>query len=134
MYEQGWDIQVLVEHNPFILTPDVYDAKGLPVDIRKSDPKKGFTDVSPKQSLALSVPVRVARGVADALITAVLPVLTVAVAQIQDWTGPGLGIDKLVLLGFTSQAIRTAILPETTPATPAQTEAPRSNAVNAPAP
>jgi hypothetical protein len=56
------------------------------------------------------------RGLIDASITAVVPVITVALTQVQN--GGDLTVDKLVLLGFTSQAIRAAVVPESVPATP----------------
>ena len=47
------------------------------------------------------------RGLVDAWITALVPITTVALTQVQDT-----GLDKLVLLGFTSQAIRAAVVPD----------------------
>jgi hypothetical protein len=51
---------------------------------------------------------RALRGVLDAAITAFVPVVTVAVTQRPD----DLDLGKLILLGFTSQAIRAAVIPE----------------------
>jgi hypothetical protein len=63
----------------------------------------------------------------DASITAVVPIITVALTQVQ-----GMGLDKLVLLGFTSQAIRAAVVPD--PVSPATaTPAPAASAANKPA-
>ena len=60
------------------------------------------------------------RGLIDATITALVPVITVAVTQFNNGSGQPSDLDfkALVLLGFTSQAIRAAVVPDTSDATP----------------
>jgi hypothetical protein len=62
------------------------------------------------QPRSMMLHARLLRGLLEATITAVVPVITVALTQVQN--GGTLGIDKLVLLGFTSQAIRAAVVPD----------------------
>ncbi|HYP06266.1 MAG TPA: hypothetical protein VER03_08510 [Bryobacteraceae bacterium] len=113
-YESGWDIQVLARGGELTLTPEVYDTRGEKIEVRKTDETKGVLTVRPQKSLASDVSARTLRGIVDAFITAIVPVLTVAITQLQSGSAEGLDISKLVLLGFTSQAIRTAIVPEST--------------------
>ena len=112
VYEQGWEIQFIPLRGKFTITPQVYDAEGKPVTIRTStDPTKTNKGVTTIQVDAPSSNVwhaRVLRGLLEAGITALVPVITVALTQVQ----AGVGVDRLVLLGFTSQAIRAAVVPE----------------------
>jgi hypothetical protein len=120
-FEQGWEIQLILRDGKTSLTPDVYDAVGNKLPIRpaaeekdkekgEGDAPKGVFDFEVTQPAKNTVMQRLARGIIDAVLTAIVPVVTVALTQFQN--GGNLGIDKLVLIGFTSQAIRAAIVPE----------------------
>jgi hypothetical protein len=124
VYESGWYAQFIPGKGSITIKPRVYDASGKEVDIRSGDNKdRGTTTckVSAPQRNALHN--RLLRGLTDAALTALVPVITVALTQLQS----GLSISKLVMLGFTSQAIRAAVVPESVPSTttapPAKTAA-----------
>jgi hypothetical protein len=110
-YEEDWESQFLLSRGSVSVEPEVYDSVGNKVVIRPStEPEKGmfkFDVVQPPSNVRHA---RLLRGLLDATITAVVPVITVALTQAQN--GGTLGIDKLVLLGFTSQAIRAAVIPD----------------------
>jgi hypothetical protein len=87
------------------LTPDVYDAVGNKLPIRpaaeekdkekgEGDAPKGVFDFEVTQPAKNTVMQRLARGIIDAVLTAIVPVVTVALTQFQN--GGNLGIDKLV--------------------------------------
>jgi hypothetical protein len=95
------------------IEPEVYDAIGNRMTIRPlTEPEKGIFKFDVVRSHSDPLHARLLRGLLDASITAVVPIITVALTQVQDT-----GLDKLVLLGFTSQAIRAAVVPD--PVTPA---------------
>ncbi len=126
LYERGWEIQFIPSRGVLQVTPEVYDSHGNAVAIRDSseDTKnKGVVtfEVVPPPSNTLTS--RLLRGLIDASITAVVPVVTVAITQVQN--GGQSDIGQLVLLGFTSQAIRAAVIPESvsTPLEPAKSAA-----------
>jgi hypothetical protein len=114
VYESGWYAQFIPGQGSVTLTPRVYDASGNEVDIRSGNNKdKGITTcqvVAPRRNALHN---RLLRGLTDAALTALVPVITVALTQLQS----GLSISKLVMLGFTSQAIRAAVVPESVPST-----------------
>jgi hypothetical protein len=125
--EQGWEIQLIPRGGKTVLTPDVYDAAGNKLQIRaaakekekakgEDDGPKGVLDFEVGQPAKNSLTQRLTRGTIDAVLTAIVPVVTVALTQFQN--GGSLGLDKLVLIGFTSQAIRSAIIPETLSGSP----------------
>jgi hypothetical protein len=122
VYESGWYAQFIPDRGSITITPKVYDASGKDLDIRSGNNKdKGVTTcqvIAPRRNALHN---RLLRGLTDAALTALVPVITVALTQLQS----GLSISKLVMLGFTSQAIRAAVVPEsvpsTTTATPAKT-------------
>jgi hypothetical protein len=114
-YEHGWEVQFIASRGNLVVDPEIYDRSGKRVNIRSKEdaPEKGQLDetIGPPKSDGPFW--RSLRGAADAVLTALVPVVTVAVTQ-----GSGtLDIGKLILLGFTSQAIRAAIVPESTVAT-----------------
>jgi hypothetical protein len=113
IYEHGWDVQFISPQGRLVVDPEIYDAKGNPVPIRSDQhPAKGKLEETVGAPKTDSTIARTFRGAVDAVITALVPVVTVAVTQ-----GAGtLDVGKLILLGFTSQAIRAAVVPETTPA------------------
>jgi hypothetical protein len=121
--EQGWEIQLIPRDGKTLLTPEVFDAVGEKLQIRPSAKEKdkdkgeeaaqkGVLDFEVAQPGKNTLTQRLTRGTIDAVLTAIVPVVTVALTQFQN--GGNLGIDKLVLIGFTSQAIRAAIVPDTT--------------------
>jgi hypothetical protein len=116
-YEEDWDSQFLLSRGEVSIEPEVYDSVGNKLAIRSAtEPDKGifkFDVVQPPSNVRHA---RLLRGLLDAVITAVVPVITVALTQVQN--GGTLGIDKLVLLGFTSQAIRAAVIPDSVAVTP----------------
>jgi hypothetical protein len=120
IYEQGWEVQFIPPRGELVVEPELFDASGRPVTIRSdANPLKGQLKElvgPPRTDGALN---RTLRGAVDALITALVPVVTVAVTQ-----GAGtLDVGKLILLGFTSQAIRAAVVPESTTTAAAETQA-----------
>jgi hypothetical protein len=109
-WEEGWSMQYIPSQRVFSVTPAIYDSAGNEVSIGTSDNSgKGKAEIRVTSSANASG--RAIRGLIDALITALVPVVTVAFTQVQN--GGMLSTNKLILLGFTSQAIRAAILPET---------------------
>jgi hypothetical protein len=122
-YEEGWESQFMLARGDVTIEPEVYDGAGNKMTIRPSaEPKKGIFDFKVVQCPSNALRARLSRGLLDAAITAVVPVVTVALTQAQ-----GTGLGKLVLLGFTSQAIRAAVVPD--PVSPAAvTPAPAANA------
>lgn len=117
-YEEDWESQFLLSRGSVTVQPEVFDAHGNELVIRPStESDKGifkFDVVQPPSNIRRA---RLIRGLLDATITAVVPVVTVALTQVQN--GGTLGIDKLVLLGFTSQAIRAAVVPDSVSPPPA---------------
>ncbi|HVY92925.1 MAG TPA: hypothetical protein VHA14_09260, partial [Bryobacteraceae bacterium] len=108
-WEEGWSMQYIPSQRHFTVTPAIYDSAGNEVSIGTSDSSgKGKAEIRVTSTANASG--RAIRGLIDALITALVPVVTVAVTQVQN--GGLLSTNKLILLGFTSQAIRAAILPE----------------------
>lgn len=112
-YEQGWETALVLPQGAFKVSPEVYAFDGKKLNIQSATDTSGpkgvvALDVVSPQSTTLTS--RLWRGLIDAIITAVVPVITVALTQFQTHTS--LGIGKLILLGFTSQAVRAAILPE----------------------
>ena len=119
-YEEDWEAQFLLSRGSVTVEPEVYDAVGNKVTIRpEKEPEKGIFKFDVIQSPANALHARLLRGLLDATITAVVPVITVALTQVQN--GGALGLDKLVLLGFTSQAIRAAVIPDPALPLPAAT-------------
>lgn len=109
-WEEGWSMQYIPSQRHFTVTPAIYDSAGNEVSIGTSDSSgKGKAEIRVTSSTNASG--RAIRGLIDALITALVPVVTVAFTQVQN--GGMVSTNKLILLGFTSQAIRAAILPET---------------------
>jgi hypothetical protein len=160
-WEEGWTIQYIPSFSRFIVEPAIYDSAGheLPIlkeeagkgtqrkDGRASDRKwawrkgreiadaarnrKGAVEIRVMRATGLST--RAIRGFIDAVITALVPVVTVAITQVQN--GEELTADKLILLGFTSQAIRAAVLPESVrPEAAPRNTAPDSRSPAKPAP
>jgi hypothetical protein len=123
-YEDDWQTQLLLPSGKVTVQPAVYDARGNELAIRPStESEKGIVSLEVVQPPSIVRHARLLRGLLDAAITALVPVITVALTQVQN--GGTLGIDKLVLLGFTSQAIRAAVVqdsvstpPPPPPATP----------------
>jgi hypothetical protein len=110
-YERGWDTQIIPPRGAIKLTPVITDADGNGVTLQPTaDPEKGVTNYQVCAPRSNTLNSRLLRGLIDASITALVPVITVALTQVQN--GGNLTVDKLVLLGFTSQAIRAAIVPE----------------------
>jgi hypothetical protein len=110
-YEEDWESQFLLSRGSVTVEPEVYDSVGNKVVIRPTtEPEKGIFKFDVVQSPSNALHARLLRGLLDATITAVVPVITVALTQVQN--GGALGLDKLVLLGFTSQAIRAAVIPD----------------------
>jgi hypothetical protein len=110
-YEDDWESQLLLTRRSITVQPGVYDATGNELAIRTStEPLKGMFEFEVAQPRSMMLHARLLRGLLEATITAVVPVITVALTQVQN--GGTLGIDKLVLLGFTSQAIRAAVVPD----------------------
>jgi len=108
-WEEGWSMQYIPSYRHFTVTPAIYDSAGNELAIAKSATSdKGKAEIRVTSTTNASG--RAIRGIIDAVITALVPVVTVAVTQVQN--GGMISIEKLVLLGFTSQAIRAAILPE----------------------
>jgi hypothetical protein len=119
IYEHGWEVQFIAPRGQLEVTPEIYKQSGVPVTIRSdSNMTKGQLSEQvgrPKSDDALA---RTLRGAVDAMITALVPVVTVAVTQ-----GAGtLDVGKLILLGFSSQAIRAAVIPEAAATTNAETQ------------
>ncbi len=112
-YEDDWESQFMLARGSVTIEPEVYDAIGNKMAIRPStEPDKGIFKFDVVQSRSDPLHARLLRGLLDASITAVVPIVTVALTQVQDT-----GLEKLVLLGFTSQAIRAAVVPD--PVSPA---------------
>jgi hypothetical protein len=89
----------------------VQDSSGKKVPLFNEDGKpKDPIHIEVGQQTTSTVYSRAVRGLIDASITALVPVFTVAFTQFQN--GGDLTVVKLILLGFTSQAIRSAVLPE----------------------
>jgi hypothetical protein len=134
VYESGWESQLISQRGDFTVTAQVYDSSGQEVAIRSGGPveesdsrktafsggdgpvesetesQKGVFTMTVGAPAASTLRARLLRGLLDAAITALVPVIAVAVTQAQN--GGELPIDKLVMLGFTSQAIRAAVVPE----------------------
>jgi len=111
MYEFGWYSQFIPVAGSITVAPRIDDAKGAEVTIRNAkDPDKGVIPFEVGAPPRNALHKRLLRGLLDAAITAIVPVVTVALTQVQN--GGDLALDKLVLLGFTSQAIRAAVVPE----------------------
>ncbi len=112
-FEQGWKIELIPQRGKTTISPEVYDAVGHEVAIRpptEEGDKKGsqLIDVGPPLSNALRK--RLLRGLLDAALTALVPVVSVAITHVN--SGGDLSAGTLVVLGFTSQAIRTVIVPD----------------------
>lgn len=122
-YEDGWESQFMLGRGSVTIEPEVYDATGNKMVIKPStEPEKGIFKFDVVRSHSDPLHARLLRGLLDAAITAVVPIITVALTQVQNT-----GLGELVLLGFTSQAIRAAVVPDAvspTPATPAATAPP----------
>lgn len=108
-YESGWDVQLVPTRGQLEIAPIViHNGAEVLVEPGKIRPTPQL-DV--KARMTTQTPVaRALRGLVDAGVTAIVPVLTVAVTQAngsgdQPWT-------TLIALGFTSQAIRAVIVPE----------------------
>jgi hypothetical protein len=108
IWEEGWTMQHIPTGRRFSVEPDIYDSVGNQVAIKIEGSPKGRAQIRVTRSSDVSK--RALRAVIDAVITALVPVITVAVTQAQD--AKPLSIRYLIFLGFTSQAIRAAILPE----------------------
>jgi len=110
-YEQGWEAQFILPPGDNIIKPIVQDRCGAKIQLLneqgKVDDPLHVQVGQPRSSTLYS---RAVRGLIDASITALVPVFTVAFTQFQN--GGDLTVVKLILLGFTSQAIRSAVLPE----------------------
>ena len=109
VYELGWDVQFMPQRGRIVVTPEVYDSDGQLVPIQQSEKNKGQASLDVVAPPSTVLRARVVRGLLDAIITALVPVVTVAIANVGQ--SGSLPIEKLVLLGFTSQAIRSAIVP-----------------------
>jgi hypothetical protein len=107
VWEPGWDALFIPLRGNIKVTPVLYDSVGKEVPIR-TDADKAKGVISLQVGSPRTLKRRVIRGFLDSGITAIVPVLTVAMTQLHN----GLSIPKLVLLGFSSQAIRAAVLPE----------------------
>jgi hypothetical protein len=124
-YEDGWETQFMLRRGCYLISPRVRDRDGqeIPLVDDQRQPRTPFTvEVTAPPGSALYA--RAWRGLVDALITALVPVITVAVTQFQ--AGGNLSLSTLILLGFTSQAIRAAVLPESVTA-PLKTSSPTTN-------
>jgi hypothetical protein len=131
-YEQGWQIQLIRAAGEVTLAPHVYDAKGdelkrLPPENGKAANEEASKKVAEKpaddktkdsKGGVLEFPVsapdsnpfkRLFRGFIEAVLTALVPVATVALTQ---FNSQSVGFGKLLVIGFTSQAIRAAVIPE----------------------
>jgi hypothetical protein len=111
-WELGWEFQLIPKPGRLTIRPEVYDSSGKVVAIRASrDGGEGKgVETFPIAPPARKLFKRSLRGLLDATITALVPVITVAVTQLQN--GGSTSIGKLLLLGFTSQAIRAAVVPD----------------------
>jgi hypothetical protein len=108
-WEEGWTMQYIPAGRRFTVEPAIYDSAGNQVVIRKTpDSDKGIAPIRVARTTGIKK--RLFRGAIDAAITALVPVATVAVTEVQN--GGALSAYKLILLGFTSQAIRAAVIPE----------------------
>jgi hypothetical protein len=108
-WEEGWTMQYIPAGRRFTVEPAIYDSAGNQVAIRKTpDSDKGIAPIQVARTTGIKK--RLFRGAIDAAITALVPVATVAVTEVQN--GGALSAYKLILLGFTSQAIRAAVIPE----------------------
>jgi hypothetical protein len=109
VYEAGWEAQLMLQPGAVTIAAMVYDAAGNEIAIRPdAESAKGVYPFTVERA-AGSARARLMRGLLDAAITAVVPVIAVAVTQAR--TGSVLPVDELVMLGFTSQAIRAAVIP-----------------------
>ncbi len=115
-YEEDWESRFLLPPGNNTVLPYVLDHAGNEVKLCVIDPET--KKLKPKEPIAVdvrdqksgTVGSRAVRGLIDASITALVPVITVAFTQFQN--GGDITILKLILLGFTSQAIRSAVLPD----------------------
>jgi hypothetical protein len=110
-YEDGWQTQFILPPGDNVIEPLVQDISGKKVPLLNEDgiPRDPI-HIEVGQQTTSTVYSRAVRGLIDASITALVPVFTVAFTQFQN--GGDLTVVKLILLGFTSQAIRSAVLPE----------------------
>jgi len=113
--EPGWEVQFIPQRGRMTVQPSILDRTGnvLSYSSPAGQPVKGLFDTRVRQPGANTALSRALRGLLDAALTALVPVVTVAVTQAQNKVSVG----QLILIGFTSQAIRAAVVPEsvTTP-------------------
>ncbi len=112
-YELGWDVQILPSSDKMIVIPEIYDATGKEVTIRPligAETDKGEFSVDVVAAPSKPLHKRLLRGLIDAALTAVVPVISVALAQINQPGSPS--IHTLIVIGFTSQAIRAVVVPD----------------------
>jgi hypothetical protein len=110
LYEAGWNLQLLRKPGQIYLEPEIYlDGQKVAGDHKDFPPPKPVELTIGPRPLPL-IRKRLARGFADSIVTAIVPVVTVALTQTQ--TNADLAWTTLISLGVTSQAIRSAILPE----------------------
>jgi hypothetical protein len=123
-YETGWHIQLVRKPGQLILAPEIYlDGQKISANPDEiAPPKPVELTIGPRPLPPIRK--RLARAFADSIVTAIVPVVTVALTQTQ--TNADLTWTTLISLGVTSQAIRSAILPETVNASAARpaTQAP----------
>jgi hypothetical protein len=115
-WEEGWSTQFIPGSDgkageQLWVWPCIQDSDGHEVALPK---RRDGTTIKGADSIT-TVPTtgfgnRLFRGVIDALLTALVPVVTVAITQLGSGADPG--IAKLVTIGFTSQAIRSVIVSE----------------------
>ena len=117
-FESGWSILLMPQSGTLLLSPRVYLngelVEELPNELVSSEKLRSPLKIKVAWQNGAQAGARLLRGGVDALVTAIVPVITLAVAQAQsnavnlEWT-------TLVSLGLTSQAIRAAIVPESMP-------------------
>jgi hypothetical protein len=111
-WEEGWSTQFIPDPDAsqqLWVWPCIQERAGNYLTLpkrRDGTTVKGACDFTTLPNTGFGI--RLFRGVIDALLTALVPVVTIAITQIGNATDPG--ITKLVTIGFTSQAIRSAIV------------------------
>jgi hypothetical protein len=117
-WEEGWSTQFILDPDAkqqLWVWPCIQDRDGdhdaSYVTLPKRRDGKTIKGACPFTTLPnTGFGIRLFRGVIDALLTALVPVVTVAITQLGNSADPG--VAKLVTIGFTSQAIRSAIVPD----------------------
>lgn len=123
-YERGWEVQFIPPRGKVTVVPVVYDFAGREIEFFPQTPDDAnkimkICDVRVPSTNTLHT--RLMRGLLDAAITALVPVVSVALTTLHSGVP---GVENLILLGFSSQAIRAAVVPESvTSASPGKTAA-----------